>query len=36
MAHLRGSLDRFKVSAREKDALLAIVSKLQPDIVERP
>ncbi|MCG3126220.1 MAG: hypothetical protein CHACPFDD_01050 [Phycisphaerae bacterium] len=34
--HLVASLDKFKVPKREKDELLAILTSLKPDIVERP
>ena len=34
--HLVGALDKFKVPPKEKDDLLAIVTKLKPDIVEKP
>jgi hypothetical protein len=30
------TLDKFKVAQKEKDDLLAIVSSLKPDIVEKP
>jgi hypothetical protein len=30
------TLDKFKVPQKEKDDLLAIVSSLKPDIVEKP
>ena len=32
--HLVDTLDKFKVPAREKEELLAIIGKLKPDIVE--
>jgi hemoglobin len=35
-AHLVGTLDKFKVPAKEKQELLAIVATLKPDIVEKP
>lgn len=31
-----GTLDKFKVSAKEKDDVLAAVSTLKKDIVEKP
>ena len=34
--HLTASLDKFKVPDREKNELLAIVSRLKADIVEKP
>jgi hemoglobin len=34
--HLVASLDKFKVPAKEKDELLAAVSGLKADIVEKP
>lgn len=34
--HLVAALDKFKVPAKEKEELLAIVSSLKPDIVEKP
>lgn len=34
--HLVATLDKFKVGAKEKDELLAIVSSLKKDIVEKP
>ncbi len=33
--HLVAALDKFKVPQKEKDDLLAIASKLKPDIVEK-
>ena len=32
--HLVDTLDKFKVPAKEKEELLAIIDKLKPDIVE--
>ena len=32
--HLVDTLDKFKVPAKEKEELLAIIGKLKPDIVE--
>jgi hemoglobin len=34
--HLVGTLDKFKVPAKEKDDVLAAVSTLKKDIVEKP
>lgn len=34
--HLVGTLDKFKVPAKEKDEVLAAVSGLKKDIVEKP
>jgi len=34
--HLVDTLDKFKVPAKEKDELLAIIGTLKPDIVEQP
>jgi hemoglobin len=34
--HLVAALDKFKAPQKEKDDLLAIVTKLKPDIVEKP
>ncbi len=34
--HLVASLDKFKVGQTEKDDLLAALTKLKPDIVEKP
>ena len=36
VGHLIASLDKFKVGQKEKDDLLAIVSSLKKDIVEKP
>jgi hemoglobin len=34
--HLVATLDKFKVPEKEKSELLAAVSALKPDIVEKP
>lgn len=34
--HLVAALDKFKVPKREKDELLAFLTSLKPDIVEKP
>lgn len=36
VGHFVATLDKFKVPAKEKDELVAIVAKLKPDIVEKP
>jgi hemoglobin len=36
VGHLVATLDQFKVPPKEKDELLAIVSTLEKDIVEKP
>lgn len=36
VTHLTATLDKLKVPQKEKDELLAIVSGLKPDIVEKP
>jgi hypothetical protein len=34
--HLVATLDKFKVPQKEKDEVLAMVSSLKKDIVEKP